>query len=96
MLFPRKCATLFFFTFTLKITKGKKVLEINKKPLNETIDIPNSNIGGFSDITICGKFLTHQFSSRPQKIFQIETEMGFFGLGTIAGYDCDEVYRGYL
>ena len=69
----------------IRIISGMKVIEI-----------PNSNIRDINDITICGRIMSHQYSSKPQRIFQIQTEMGVFGLGTFPGFDCDEVYRGSL
>ena len=83
-----------FLTLVIKISSGNKVLEINKRLLNETIVIPTSNIRDMNDVTICGRILHHQFSSKPQKIFQIQTETDIFGLATFPGLDCDELYKG--
>ena len=97
MMNQQKFDIFLIFTFLLRIVDGKTILQIDTKPLNETLEIPNSKVRGFKALTLCGRILTHQFASKAQKIFQIETEIGSFGLGTTPGFECDETeYQGYL
>ena len=87
--------SLAVFSFLLEIVVGKTILQINKKALDETLEIPNSSVRGFNEITICGRVLTHRFARNAQKIFQIETEIGSFGFGTTPGFNCDDTeYKG--
>ena len=97
MLDQQKFDILLIFIFLLRIVDGTTILQIDTKPLNETLEIPNSKVRGFKALTLCGRILTHQFASKAQKIFQIETEIGSFGFGTTPGFECDETeYQGYL
>ena len=86
---------LLVFCFFIKNVEGKTFLHIHRMALNETLEIPNSSVKGFNNITICGRIFSHQFASKAQKIFQIETEIGSFGFGTTPGFNCDDTeYKG--
>ena len=74
---------------------GKKVLKVDPlSPHNTSAELKNSSLSSFSEFTLCGRILTHQFSSGRQSILVVEFEDKYFGLGTSPAFHCDELYQG--
>ena len=77
------------------IIEGKKVLKVDPlSPYNTSAELKNSSLSSFTEFTLCGRILTHQFSSSRQSILLVEFEDKFFGLGTTPSFPCDELYQG--
>ena len=82
-------------SYNFLIIEGKKVLKVDPlSPHNTSAELKNSSLSSFSEFTLCGRILTHQFSSGRQSILVVEFEDKFFGLGTTPAFHCDELYQG--
>ena len=75
------------------IIEGKKVLKVDPlSPYNTSAELKNSSLSSFAEFTLCGRILSHQFSSGIQSILLVEYDGQLFGLGTSPGLPCDESY----
>ena len=84
---------LAIFLFSFLMIAGKKVLKVNPlSPHNTSAVLKNSSLSSFTEFTLCGRILSHQFSSGIQSILLVEHDGQVFGLGTSPGYSCDESF----
>ena len=83
----------FLISYYFLIIEGKKVLKVDPLSQNNTsAELKNSSLSSFTEFTLCGRILTHQFSSGIQSILLVEYDGQLFGLGTSPGLPCDESY----
>ena len=86
---------IFLSFFLFLVIEGRKVLKVDPlSPYNTSAELKNSSLSSLTEFTLCGRILTHQFSSSRQSILLVEFEDKFFGLGTTPSFPCDELYQG--
>ena len=72
----------------VELASGIKVIATDKKqrlpPKNGYVEILNSSLSDYETFSLCGRFLTYQFTSHPDtQTFQILLSMGQYYLGMV-------------
>ena len=86
----------FILIFIIPVVFLRKILRSNST--DSLAEILNSSVSDLDDFTLCGRVLSHQFSSLSQMFLYFPTDKQTkysIGLGTWPGYPCDKTnYEG--